>query len=98
LIITDNSAQSSIGLAVLGLYRDKLTPPVQIELKVRGGQQVLVVTGPQATLESNSFGWGRLDERTKALWQATSVLGWSLPLELLQQIPPDQERLIRGSK
>jgi len=95
LIITDNSSQSSIGLAALGLYRDKLTPLVQIDLKVQGGQQILVVTGPRDTFVSNSFGWGRPDERTTALWQATSILGWPVPIEVFQQIPPTQERLIR---
>jgi len=96
LIITDNSSQSSTGLAALRLYRDKLTPLVQIDLKVQGGQQVLVVTGPRDTFVSNSFGWGRPDERTEALQQATSVLGWAVPLEVFQQIPPSQERLIRA--
>jgi len=96
LIITDNSSQSSIGLAALVLYRDKLTPPSQIELKIRDGQQVLVVTGPRGTFVSNSFGWGRLDERTEALREAISVLGWPISLEVFQQIPTTQERLIRA--
>jgi len=96
LIIEENSSQSSTGLAVLRHYRDKLTPLVQINLKVMDGQQVLVVTGPRDTLVSNSFGWGRADERTKALCQATSVLGWPVPLEVFQQIPPTQERLIQA--
>ena len=96
MIITDDSNQSSTGLAVLGHYRDKLTPLVQINLKVQDGQQVLVVTGPRATFVSNSFGWGRPDERTEALRQATAVLGWPVPLEVFQQIPPTQERLIQA--
>jgi len=96
--ITDYSGQSSVGLATLNLYLAKLTPLRQIDLKIVDGQQVLVVTGPKATLVSNSFGWGRLDERSTALSQATSILGWPVPLKILQQIPPDQERFIRRNK
>jgi len=98
LKITDLSGQSNVGIATINLYRDKLTPLAQIDLKLVDGQQVVVMTGPKATLESNSFGWGRFDERSTALSQATSLLGLSVPLNILQQIPPDQERLIRGSK
>jgi len=92
--ITDYSGQSSVGIATLRLYLDKLTPPVQLDLKVLQGQQVLVVTGPKATLVSNSFGWGRLDERTRALSQATAILGWPVSSEVFQQIPPTEERII----
>lgn len=96
MIIEENSAQSSTGLAALRHYLAGLTPPRQIDLKIQGGQQILVVTGPRDTFVSNSFGWGRPDERTEALQQATSVLGWPVPLEVFQQIPPTQERLLRA--
>jgi len=94
--ITDYSGQSNVGIATLNLY--KLTPLRQIDLKIQDGQQVVVLTGPKATLVSNSFGWGRFDERSAALSQATSILGWPVPLNILKQIPPDQERFIRGNK
>ena len=93
-MITDKSGLSRVGLALLRANRDKLTPPTRIELKIRGEQQLLVVTGPQATFESTSFGWGRADERTEALWAAVAELGWPLPLETLQRIPSTEERLI----
>jgi len=93
-MITDKSGLSKVGLALLRANRDKLTPPTRIELKIRGEQQVLVVTGPQATFESASFGWGRADERTKALSEALGYLGWPQPPEMLKEIPASQERLI----
>jgi hypothetical protein len=97
-MITDESGISSVGLALLKLYRNVLTPPEKIELKVQGKNQFLVVTGPKDTLVSNSFGWGRPDERTNALFRATVDLGLPLPLEMLQHIPPTQERLIQMGK
>ena len=96
--ITDYSNESIVGIATINLYKDKLTPLMQIDLKIRRGQQVVVMTGPKATLESNSFGWGRFDKRSTALSQATSLLGLSVPPEVLQQIPPGEERIIQGSK
>ena len=90
-MITDKSGVSSVGLGLLQVYRDVLTPPQKIELKVRGKDQFLVVTGPKDTLVSNSFGWGRPDERTNALFRATVYLGLPLPLAMLQQIPPTQD-------
>ena len=95
--ITDYSGESSVGIATLHLYMDKLTPLRQIDLKIIEGQQYLVVTGPKATFVSNSFRWGRLDEWTKSLSQATTILGCPLSLEVLQQIPSDEERTIQVS-
>jgi len=93
-MITDWSGLSKVGLALLRANRDKLIPPKRIELKIRGDQQVLVVTGPLETFEESvSFGWGRADERTKALSEGLEELGWPLPLETLQQIPAGEERL-----
>jgi len=94
-MITDQSGLSTVGLALLRANRDRLVPPMRIELKIRGVQQVLVVTGPQETFESASFGWGRADERTKALAEATAVLGCPLPVGALQEIPPTEERVIK---
>ena len=45
-MIKDNSGLSKVGLALLRKNLDKLAPPKQIELKVRGEQQVIIVTGP----------------------------------------------------
>ena len=95
--ITDNSGESSVGIATLHLYLDKLTPLRQIDLKIIEGQQYLVVTGPKATFVSNSFSWGRVDEWTRTLSQATTMLGCPLSPEVLQQIPPDEERTIQVS-
>jgi len=97
-MITDRSGLTKVGLALLRANRDRLTPPKRIELKVRGDKQVLVVTGPQETFESASFGWGRPDERTRALSEATAELGWALPPEELQEIPAGEERLIMECK
>jgi len=89
--ITDYSGESSVGIATLHLYMDKLTPLRQIDLKIIEGQQYLVVTGPKATFVSNSFSWGRVDEWTRTLSQATAILGCPVPPEVLQQIPSKAE-------
>ena len=94
-MITDKSGLSKVGLALLRANRDKLTPPTRIDLKIRGEQQVLVVTGPQATFESTSFGWGRADERAKALSEALAELGCPLPLEEVQSLDPEAGHLIK---
>jgi len=96
--ITEYSGQSSVGIATLNLYLNKLTPLRQIDLKVVDGQQVVVMTGPHATLVSNSFGWGQIDERSTALSQATAILGMPVAPEVFHQIPPDQERIIHTSR
>ena len=96
--ITDLSGQSSIGMAMLNRYKDKLTPLRQINLMIWEGQQFLVVTGPKTTLASNSFSWGKVDEWTRTLSQATTVLGWPVPPEVLQQIPATEERIIHTSR
>jgi len=46
------------------------------------------------SFESSSFGWGRADERTKALAEAAAGLGWPLPVETFQDIPFNEDRLI----
>jgi len=84
-----------VGLALLRRNLDKLTPTKSIELKVRGEQQVIIVSGPGDSFESNSFGWGRADERTKALAEAAAVLGWPLPYEEFQDMPVNEDRLIK---
>ena len=93
-MIKDNSGLSKVGLALLRKNLDKLASPKQIELKVRGEQQVIIVTGPADSFESNSFGWGRADGRTKALAEAAAALGWPLPIETFQDIPFNEDRLI----
>ena len=93
-MIKDNSGLSKVGLALLRKNLDKLAPPKQIELKVRGEQQVIIVTGPADSFESNSFGWGRAGEHTNALAEAAAALGWPLPVETFQDIPFNEDRLI----
>ena len=93
-MITDKSGLSKVGLALLRKNLDKLTPAKSIELKRRGEQQVVIVMGPEDSFESNSFGWGRADERTRALAEAAEALGWPLSVETFQKIPFDEERLI----
>lgn len=94
-MITDRSGLTKVGLALLRANRDKLTPPKRVELKIRGDTQVLIVTGPQETFESASFGWGRANERTEALSEALAELGWPLTLETLQEMPAGEDRLIK---
>ena len=94
-MITDRSGLSKVGLALLSKNLDKLTPPRQIELKTRGEQQVVIVYGPYEVFESSSFGWGRDDDRTKALSEALKSLGWPLPLDELRSLEPDKDQLIR---
>lgn len=94
-MIRDTSGLSKVGLALLRNNLDKLTPPRSIELKVRGEQQVLIVSGPGDSFESNSFGWGRADERTKALAEAVKVLGWPLTTRILEEFPANEDRLIK---
>jgi len=94
-MIKDTSGLSNVGLALLRKNLDKLTQPRSIELKVRGEQQVLIVSGPGDSFESNSFGWGRADERTKALAEAVKALGWPLPYEEFQKLPANEDRLIK---
>lgn len=94
-MITDRSGLSKVGLALLRNNLDKLTPARSIELKIRGEQQVVIVYGPYEVFESNSFGWGRDDDRTKALSEAVTSLGWPLPLEELSKLEPDKDQLIR---
>ena len=93
-MIKDNSGLSKVGLALLRKNLDKLTPTKSIELKVRGEQQIVIVTGPMDSFESSSFGWGRADGRTKALAEAAAALGWPLPIETFQDIPFNEGRLI----
>ena len=94
-MIKDTSGLSKVGLALLRNNLDKLTPPRSIELKVRGEQQVLIVSGPGDSFESNSFGWGRADGRTKALAEAAAALGWPLPYEEFQKRPFNEGCLIK---
>lgn len=94
-MIRDTSGLSKVGLALIRKNLDKLTPPRSIYLKVRGEQQVLIVSGPGDSFESNSFGWGRADERTKALAEAAEALGWPLPYEEFQKLPTNEDRLIK---
>jgi len=94
-MIKDTSGLNKVGLALLRRNLDKLTPTKSIELKVRGEQQVLIVSGPSDSFESNSFGWGRADERTKALAEAAAALGWPLAYEEFQKIPFNEDRLIK---
>lgn len=93
-MITDNSGLTKVGLALLRNNLDRLTPVKTIELKIRGEQQVVVVTGSYESFESNSFGWGRADDKTNALAEAAKELGWPLPVETFQEIPFDEDRLI----
>ena len=93
-MITDRSKLSQVGLALLRKNLDKLAPPRSIELKIRGEQQVVIVYGPYEVFESNSFGWGRDDERTRALSEAVKSLGWSLPFDELTNLEPDKDQLI----
>jgi len=93
-VIKDTSGLSKVGLALLRKNLDKLTPAKSIELKVRGEQQIVIVTGPMDSFESSSFGWGRADERTKALAEAAAALGWPLPVETFHDIPFNEDRLI----
>lgn len=94
-MIMDKSGLSKIGLALLHKNLDKLTPTKQIELKIRGEQQVVIVYGPYEVFESNSFGWGRDDDRTKALSEAVKSLGWALPFDELAKLEPNEDQLIR---
>ena len=94
-MIKDTSGLNKVGLALLRNNLDKLTPPRSIELKVRGEQQVLIVSGPGDSFESNSFGWGRADERTKALAEAVEALGWPLTTRILEEFPANEDRLIK---
>lgn len=94
-MIKDGSGLSKVGLALLRKNQDKLCPPRQIELKLRGEQQVLVVAGQNDTFESNSFGWGRADGKTKALSEAVAKLGWPLSLEELEKLDPNKDHLIK---
>ncbi len=94
-MIADKSGLSAVGMALLRRNLDKLTPPSQLELHVRGDKQVLVVTGPEETFESSSFGWGRADDHTKALSEALDVLGWQLPLEEVQALDPEKDHVIK---
>jgi len=93
-MIKDTSRLSKVGLALLRRNLEKLTPTGSIELKVRGEQQVVIVSGPSDSFESNSFGWGRADERTKALAEAAAALGWPLPVETFQELAPGEGCLI----
>ncbi len=93
-MIKDTSGLSKVGLALLRNNLGKLTPTKSIELKIRGEQQIVIVTGPLDSFESSSFGWGRADERTKALAEAAAVLGWPLPVEMFQDMPFNEDRLI----
>jgi len=94
-MIRDTSGLSKVGLALLRRNLGKLTPTESIELKVRGEQQVVIVTGPNDSFESNSFGWGRADERTKALAEAAAALGWPLPYDEFQKRPFNEGCLIK---
>jgi len=58
-------------------------------------QQVVIVYGPYEVFESNSFGWGRDDDRTKALSEAVKSLGWPLSLDEMSKLEPDKDQLIR---
>jgi len=107
-MITDKSGLSKVGLALLRNNLGKHIPVLSIELKIRGAQQVVIVHGPQETFESSSFGWGRDDDRTKALSEVVELLEWQtgmvlirengtavpLPLEDLSKLEPDKDQLI----
>lgn len=93
-MIRDRSGLSKVGLALLRKNLDKLSPPRSIELKIRGEQQVVIVYGPYDVFESNSFGWGRDDGRTKALSEAVAVLGWPLPFDTIREFNPTEDRII----
>jgi len=95
VLIRDNSGLSKVGLALLRKNLDKLSPPKSVELKIRGEQQVVIVYGPYDTFESNSFGWGRDDDRTKALAEAVAILGWPLPFETIRELDPTADRIIK---
>jgi len=95
VLIRDNSGLSKVGLALLRKNRDKLTPPKSVELKIRGEQQVVIVYGPYDMFESNSFGWGRDDDRTKALAEAVATLGWPLPFETIREFDSTEDRIIK---
>jgi len=94
-MIKDTSRLSKVGLALLRKNLEKLTPTESLELKVKGEQQVVIVSGPADSFESNSFGWGRADERTKALAEAAGALGWPLPVETFQKLPTNEGCLIK---
>ncbi len=95
-MITDNSGLSAVGLALLRRNRDKLLPPVSLELKAMGGKQVMVLTGPADSFWSSSFGWGRADERSKALFTALDELGCPMPLEQIQGLDIEGDHTFRG--
>lgn len=94
-MIRDKSGISKVGLALLRTNLASLSPPKRIELQVRGEQQVLVVIGPFDSYESNSFGWGRDDDRPRTLAEAVGTLGWPLPVEDVQKFEPDKGLLIK---
>ena len=94
MLIRDNSGLSKVGLALLRKNLDKLSPPKSVELKIRGEQQVVIVYGPYDMFESNSFGWGRDNDRTKALAEAVAILGWPLPFETIRELDPTADRII----
>ena len=93
-MIRDNSGLSKVGLALLRKNLNKLTPPKSVELKIRGEQPVVIVYGPYDMFESNSFGWGRDNDRTKALAEAVAILGWPLPFETIRELDPTADRII----
>jgi len=94
-MIKDASGLSKVGLALLRNNLDKLAPAKSIELKIRGEQQIVIVTGPMDSFESCSFGWGRADERTTSLAKAAAALGWPLPVETFQDFPASEDHLIK---
>ncbi len=95
-MITDNSGLSAVGMALLRRNKDKLLPPVSLELKLMGGKQVMVLTGSTDSFWSSSFGWGRADERAKALCAALDELGCPMPLEQIQGLDPEGDHTFRG--
>ena len=95
-MITDNSGLSAVGLALLRRNRDKLFPPVRLELMAVGGNQVMVLTGPTDSFRSSSFGWGRADERSKALFMALDELGCPMPLEQIQGLDIEEDHTFWG--
>ncbi|KKM68812.1 hypothetical protein LCGC14_1457100 [marine sediment metagenome] len=97
-MITDGSGLSVVGLALLRRNKDKLLPPVSLELKVMGGKQVMLLTGTTDSFWSSSFGWGRADERSQALFTALDELGCPMPLEQIQLLDPDGDHTFRGAR
>lgn len=94
-MITDKSGLHNVGMALLRNNLAKLTPPIQVELRLRGDQQVLSIVGPDESFESTSFGWGDDSPKVTALAEALELIAEPVSFDDLRKAGPSQEYKVK---